>query len=461
MCGLLFTATGSAQERSLAEKARLIDSTLSTFYEEGSFNGNVLVAEKGKEIFSKSYGYAEEPAKRKLDRNSIFELASCSKQFTAAGIALLQQQGKLSYDDLLAKWIPEIGIYKGVTIRHLLYHTSGLPDYMDLMDSLWDRRRIANNKDMIRILVQAHPEPGFEPGVKMEYSNTGYALLASVIEAVSGQTYAAFLDKHIFQPLQMKNSFSYSRRLKPRRLDNYALGYVYSDSLRRRILPDSLQDYVQVYCLDGITGDGSVNSTLDDLLKWDRALYSGSLFTPASRELLFTSGKLNDGTETGYGFGWMLRTDPGIGRLAAHSGGWPGYTAYIERELDQDKTIILLQNLDHGEIPSRTIRDILQNKPLAVKKQYKEITLSEQVLAAYTGTYQLAPEFLITISLENGYLMAQATGQQKLTLYPETDTSFFLKVVDAQVSFQKNAAGQAERLILHQNGRDMPGSKIQ
>lgn len=442
-----------------AARGLLMDSVFTSLLKEGSFNGNVLVAEKGKIIFMKSFGNAEEPDVRMLDANSVFELASCSKQFTAAAIVLLQQKGKLSYDDPLEKWIPALGIYKGVTIRHLLHHTSGLPDYMVLMDSVWDHHRIAVNKDMINALQQYRSPAEFAPGERFEYSNTGYAVLASVIESVSGMSYAAFLDKELFRPLQMSHTFVYTRRLSPRKVPGYAFGYVYADDQKRKVLPDSMPGMDMVYWLDGITGDGTVNSTAGDLLKWDRALYTTKYFSATSLKLMFTPGVLNDGSATNYGLGWMLQTDTMMGHIAAHSGSWHGYTSYIERHTDKDKTIIILENADRGKLPVRVLRDILYDIPLVPLPVYQEIKLSPDQLGIYVGDYELAPGFILTITMDDGQLFAQATGQQKFPLYPKSQTAFFLKTIAATIDFEKNADGEVQRLVLHQGGRDTPAKK--
>jgi CubicO group peptidase (beta-lactamase class C family) len=442
------------------QKAILADSVVSSLAKAGFFNGNVLLAEKGHVLYSKSFGYAAEYSKRTLDEQSVFELASCSKQFTAAAIVLLQQQGSLSYDDLLGKWIPALQAYKGVTVRHLLHHTSGIPDYMELMDTLWDHKKIATNKDVINMLARYHPQPEFEPGTKFEYSNTGYALLASIIEAASGKSYDALLKDRIFTPAGMKNSFVYTRRYAPRKVDNYAYGYVFSDSLQRKIVPDSLPAYDRVIWLDGIKGDGTVNSTVGDLLKWDRSLYGNALFSDVSKQLIFTSGKLEDGSETGYGFGWMLKTDSLMGRIAAHSGGWPGYVTYVERHLDKDKTIIILQNTDKGKLPVKAFRSILYEQALIAAPVRIAVQVSPVILEAYVGEYELAPSFIITISMDDGQLFCQATGQSRFALYPESETGFFLKAIDAQIDFRKDESGEVNRLTLHQGGRDTPAPKI-
>jgi CubicO group peptidase (beta-lactamase class C family) len=160
---------------------------LNSFSRNEKFNGNILIAEKGKVIYKKSFGFSNETTKEKLNENSIFELASVSKQFTAMAIVILKEKGQLKYDDKISKYIPELKAYN-ITIRNLLNHTGGLPDYKEVMDSVFDKSKIATNKDVISIFAQLKPEVLFEPNTKWEYSNTGYALLASIIEKVSGMS---------------------------------------------------------------------------------------------------------------------------------------------------------------------------------------------------------------------------------------------------------------------------------
>jgi CubicO group peptidase (beta-lactamase class C family) len=249
-----------------------IDSLLTASYKNDLFNGCVLIAEKGKVIYKKSFGYSNESTKEKLNENSIFELASISKTFTAMGIVILKEQGKLSYDDKLAKYIPELSFYKDITIKHLLHHTSGLDSYESLMETMYDKSKIVDNKIMIDFFAKYQPKLLFEPKTKWEYSNTGYALLASIIEKVSGLKYGEFLDKAIFNPLKMTNTLVYNRRYAPKTVKNYAYGYVYDPSTKKYVLPDSLENTKYVIWLDGVVGDGTVNSSTIDLYKWDRAL---------------------------------------------------------------------------------------------------------------------------------------------------------------------------------------------
>ena len=336
-----------------------IDLLLDSLYAQQKFNGNILIAEKGEIIYNRSYGLANETTKEKLNPNSVFELASCSKQFTAMGIVILKEKGKLNLDDKITKYIPELANYKEISVRNLLHHTGGLPDYMPIMDTVWDKSKIATNRDVIEVFSKYNPKALFAPNSKHEYSNTGYTLLATIIERSSGQPYAEFLEENIFKPLKMKNSFIYNRRLSPKKVKNYALGYLYIKSQNKYILPDDYEKTKMVFWLDGVVGDGTVNSTVIDLLKWDRALYTPQLVSNESLKEIFANGILNDGSVGKHGFGWRMMDTKEFGRIARHSGGWPGYMTYIERDTDFDKTIIILQNHYNATMPSEEIRKIL------------------------------------------------------------------------------------------------------
>ncbi|GAB2774383.1 serine hydrolase [Rhabdobacter roseus] len=341
-------------------KSALLDSLFSQLHRQKNFNGNVLIAEKGVPIFEKSYGKADEQSDRMLNPKSAFELASLSKQFTALAIVLLQKQGKLAYDDPMAKYLPELAHYDKITLRHLLHHTSGLPNYTDYFIAHWDKSKFATNEDVIKAFAQVQPGVLFQPNEKFNYSNTGYVLLGSIIERVSGQTYADFLDQAIFKPLGMTHTLVYQSRFKPQEVEDYALGYLL-DSLGNKVTPDSYGKEFFTYFLDGMVGDRGVSSTARDLLKWDQALYTDQLIGLQDKEQLFNGLKTQDGRETGYGFGWMLKQDEQYGKLVSHSGSWAGYIHYFDRHLDRGKTIIVLQNLDtwKNRIAIEQVRKIL------------------------------------------------------------------------------------------------------
>ncbi|MFP9118805.1 serine hydrolase [Flavobacterium sp. RNTU_13] len=457
---LLFTAAFitlalNAQQAKLSQ----IDSLFTSLSAKKQFNGNVLLAEKGNIIYQKSFGLRDEARKLPLDANSVFELASVSKQFTAMAVVLLQEKGKLQYDDKLGKYLPELAFYKDVTLRQLLNHTAGLPDYMDLIKAKGDTTKIWTNKDMIALFAKEKPEPVFAAGSKYEYSNTGYALLASVIEKASGKTYADFLQQNIFRPLKMNSTFVYTRRLSPKKVDNYAYGYVY-DKAHKKQLPDDLPEYHVVWWLDGIVGDGTVNASAPDLLKWDRALYANTLVSKKSMELIQTPPALPNGEKTKYGFGWVIDTNPDYGKLTVHSGGWFGYVTFIERDIDNDKTIIILQNHEEGKLDFlKPLRRLMYGKDVE-KPDTKEITLSPDKLTPLVGKYLLGPGIVMEMSVVEGTLYTQITGQPRFEVFAESETNFFLKEVPAKLVFTKNDKGNVTGLTIKQGGRNIPATKM-
>ena len=192
----------SCQPKKTPATTQRLDSLMNSMED---FSGVLLVADQGKPIYHKAFGFLDFQNQTPLDTNAIFELASVSKQFTAMTIMMLQEEGKLNYDDSLKNFFPELP-YRGITIRHLLNHTSGLPDYQATMDKHWDKSKVAGNKDCIAYLATYHPAKQFEPGAKYEYSNTGYLLLASIAERASGVDFISFIRERIFKKVGMPNT---------------------------------------------------------------------------------------------------------------------------------------------------------------------------------------------------------------------------------------------------------------
>ncbi len=403
------------------------------------FNGNVLVAENGKIIFQKSYGYADFDTKRMLNDSSVFELASVSKQFTATAILLLKDKGKLNLTDSLRHYFPELP-YSGISIYQMLTHTSGLPDYEEAMNKKWDRSKVAFNNDMIAFLANEKLPVLFAPGTKWTYSNTAYALLASIVEKVSGQSFSEFMATNIFKPLQMNHTRIYNtRRSLKDTIANYGYGFVYNDSLKKHEMPDSVADLKFVIYLDGIQGDGVVNSTTTDLLKWDRSVKNHTLLSEATqKEMLKEQAMVDTAKKSHYGFGvFMEKTD--LGYVISHSGGWPGYTTYLARNVDKDQTFIVLSN---NSSPSPAITKALQyimnGKPVVIPYQHKEITMDTVTMQQFVGKYMIDIEISIERS-GNKLLMVTSNGQ-KIELKPESATKlFFTNGSDHQIEFELDA----------------------
>ena len=321
----------------------------SLFSAQKDFSGVAFVAENGKAIYHKAFGYREFVYQIPLQSSDIFELASVTKQFTAMVIMMLKEKGKLNYDDLAEKYVDVP--YKRITIRHLLTHTSGLPDYQDVMDKYWDKSKVAGNADAIEYLNKYAPPKLFEPGEKYTYSNTGYLLLASIAEKASGKDFIELCRKWIFRKLKMKSSDIRTLEEKKATKD-FAIGHIYVEERAKYVRADSFPSSNYTIWLGNRKGPGRISSTVDDLLKWDKALYTEKLIRQSTLQDAFTPMKLNDGSLSNYGFGWVVRTDSLFGKIVWHNGDNPGYKTQIIRYIDKKKTIIVLNNNAHRDFNS-------------------------------------------------------------------------------------------------------------
>lgn len=438
--------TISAQDRPAK-----FDSLFSKLHHEGKFSGNILIAEEGTPVFQKSYGLAFREKGEPLDSESIFELASIGKQFTAMAIMILSHKGKLNYADSLRSFFPELP-YKNITIRQMLHHTSGLPDYMDLAEpelKHWDSTKIMTNNDMIALLAKIQPPARFPPGEKWEYSNTGYALLASIIEKVSAMSFRDFMSEHIYKPLAMNRTLVYHKRLEQRLIDNYAYGYVFDREKDSYVMADSSQYATMVYSLDGIYGDGITNSTTLDLLKWDQSLYTTQLVPKEHLQEAFSPASLNNGKTFDYGFGWLFRETPEFGQIIFHGGSWPGYSTWIERHPRDNKTIIILANAGSAISKIRSIRNILYGLEDIPPK---EINLPARTLRQYAGKYNLTDQDTITVTFVKNRLYASGAGQKEHELYAESADIFFRKDAEYKIEFVKNKEGKVEMMRILREG---------
>ena len=306
---------------------------------------SVIVLKNGETVFVGTYGLANLETQTAITPNTDFRLASFTKQFTAMCIMLLVHNGKLSYDDTLTKIFPDFPAYgSAITVRMLLTHTSGLKDYEDIYSAQFpgaDDRKIPQINDMqILAMMKQQTSSDFPPGSRWRYSNTGYAMLAMIVEKVSGKSFGTFLRERIFAPLGMKNTVAYEKGKNE--VPNRAFGYTNKDS--RWIEADQSST-------SAVLGDGGIYSNVEDLAKWDRALRVHTLLSAAEIQADFTpvkvpgGAKTEDGTPTEYGFGWFL--DPYNGRKRTwHSGTTTGFRTFIDRFTDEELTIIILCNRD-------------------------------------------------------------------------------------------------------------------
>lgn len=314
----------------------------------------VMVIRDGAIIHARGYGYANLEEQTPITPDSAFRLASVSKQFAAMAIAMLADQGKLDYEDPVSKYVPELAPYEGVTIRHLLTHTSGLPDYYDEFDpSPWlERDESPSNADMM-VFLGGMNRTLFAPGEKYEYSNPAYEVLPVIVEAVTGVDFATFMKTRLFQPIGMKDSLIHDHHWPeiPRRV----LGYTKSGD------GYEIDDYSP---LNGLTGSGGQYSTLKDFYHWDQALYGEALVSAGTLQQVFTRARLSNGEEIDYGFGWRLDSYRGHRRIA-HGGSWVGFRTAIARYPDIKFSIVILTNLaeyEPGEMADK-IADIYLGEP--------------------------------------------------------------------------------------------------
>jgi CubicO group peptidase (beta-lactamase class C family) len=262
-------------------------------------------------------------------------------------IMILQREGKLNVDDSLSAYINIP--YPGITIRHLLNHTSGLPDYQDIMDKHWDKSKVAGNADNIEYLRKYAPPAQFRPGDRYAYSNTGYMLLASVVEKVSGEDFIAFCRARIFRPLRMRKTDIRTLAEKAATKE-FAIGHVWVAEKQRYVRADSFPSSNYTIWLGNRKGPGRVSSTARDLLKWDQALYGHKILPQQDIRKAFEPAKLNNDTLSNYGLGWMLKAVPGLGITVWHSGDNPGYRTRLMRYTGARKTLIVLNNNEYPKM---------------------------------------------------------------------------------------------------------------
>jgi CubicO group peptidase (beta-lactamase class C family) len=334
------------------QQANEIGKLMSALHERDQFNGAILVARQGKIIYRGGYGKANFQAGADFTTDTPSNIGSVTKQITAMSIMMLAERKKLSYDDPVSQYISEFSRsahFSRITLRHLLSHTSGIPDYGDLAidDSGLDQKRL--------IAALLNKEGVFAvPGLRYRYSNPGYVLLAIVVERVSGKRFGDFLEQEIFKPLAMGATFVYDSPGK--KAARAAVGY---DQFGK--MDDGT--------LTAIPGDGGVYSTVDDLFKWDQALYTDKLVRQSTLSEAFTPAKVQEGSST-YGFGWNV-VEEGNSKYLWHQGSQAGFRAFIGRRLAERITVIMLTNKGNSKRLdiNTAIQNILAAKPYVLPKQ--------------------------------------------------------------------------------------------
>jgi CubicO group peptidase (beta-lactamase class C family) len=314
-----------------------IDEFMKRLHSRSAFNGNVLIAKEGKIIYKNSFGWADYLHRDSLTLNSQFELASVSKPLTATAILILIERGKLRLDQTVNDFFPEFP-YEGVTIKQLLSHRSGLPNYVYFVDGIWkDKRKGASNMDVMNLLIEHKPGRYNVPDGRFLYNNSNYMVLASIVEVVSGQSFTVFMQENIFKPLGMKNTAVYSKA----DYEKIPTGVIGHDKIWRRSV---VQNF-----LDGPVGDKGIYSTIDDLYLFDRALIEGRVVEKELLDSAYVGRSKPTNGVFNYGYGWRLY-EKGDHIIAYHTGWWHGFKNLYIRDLKNDITVILLSNMANASL---------------------------------------------------------------------------------------------------------------
>ena len=347
---LSFTFTFSQTTELTKSKADQYNDFISKMKSNGISTGNILIYENGEIVFQNSNGIRSINPIDSLDLNSQFRLASVSKQFTSVAIMKLKQLGKLDYDQKVKTILTDFP-HENITIKHLLHHTSGIDDYIKIVNKYFkkkksNKRYIIGNDEILDIFYKSKPKLNFQPGKKFEYSNTGYVVLASIVEKISKQHFRDFLKENIFDPLNMNNTivYNYQEGVDPN-MPNRVFGYSKKEDEKGY----ELNDY---HIVNDVTGDGGVFSTIIDLYKWNMALINYKVLPKDFLDEAWSPGILNNGKIAGfdgrpeysrYGYGWFIGDNKNP-RSVFHSGGWVGFATYLYNEIETKSGFIILTN---------------------------------------------------------------------------------------------------------------------
>ncbi|MBS1788973.1 MAG: serine hydrolase [Acidobacteria bacterium] len=393
----------------------------------------VIAVKDGQVVFRKGYGMANLELGVAIEPDMIFRIGSITKQFTAVSILMLMEQGKLSLSDEITKFLPDYPTQgHKITIEHLLTHTSGIKSYTGLPEwrPLW--RKDLKMTELIDLFKDKPME--FAPGAGWNYNNSAYVLLGAIIEKITGQSYGDFVEKNIFAPLGMKQSFyDNTQRVIPHRAAGYARGqggYVNAEYLS----------------MTHPRAAGSLMSTVDDLAKWDAALYTEKLVKQESLKKAWTPFVLNDGRPTKYGYGWGVTTLEGE-RMLTHSGGINGFTCDAARLPESKIYVAILTNREGGTanlvpkiaamVAGKTLRD-----PVATK-------LPPTTLDKYVGVYQLNEKADVIVTREGESLFVQRPNAPRQEVLPISETEFFPKAQPAaRIRFKLQENGAISSIVL-------------
>ncbi|OJJ17289.1 hypothetical protein BKI52_31810 [marine bacterium AO1-C] len=418
-----------AQNKTAEEVSKKVDEYMKPLLQMKDFSGNVFIKYKDDIIISKSYGLANADWGITNALRTKFHIASLTKTFIAAGIAILQEHQKIRLEDKLAKFLPDFPKGEQITIRHLLTHSAGVPDFYALPEYEKLKTQPMTIQQWIE-LVKTKPLD-FAPGTQNSYSNTGYALLAKVIEKVSNKPYQVFLKERIFNVLYMQSTGIWSdEQIIAKRATGYEPWYGIKGLVR-----------APYYNKEVLFGSGSLYSTINDLHRWYQALRKNKLFDIKA-----------------FPYGWGLRKRFNM-QVLEQDGSNPGFVAHMSIAPADDFCIIILGNIRSGAINQMKVdlAAIVLNKPYKIAKQRQITEPKPQLWQEYVGTYEVSPKMKIWIKADNQRLYLKGTGGYFLPLEPLGDNKFFYPQMYVPIVFARNKSGKINRLLW---GGNYPIKKI-
>src|SRR5688572_22452482 len=438
-----------AKDQAVISSEKLIDDFYNSLKEKNYPGIAVLVARDGKVLYKKGFGYADLKVKVPVIPDTKFRIGSVTKQFTGAAILKLQENNLLSVNDKLSKFIPDFPRGDEVTIHQLLTHTSGIHSYTGKADFI-SRVTKTISPDSLILYFKSDPYD-FNPGDRFLYNNSGYFLLGYIISKVSGKTYDAYLKETFFDPLGMTNTGVHYAGIK---LEQEAKGYTKKG--------DKYEESLD-WDMSWAGAAGALYSTVDDLLKWNQALYAGKVISEKSLKSALTPVVLNGKAEPPgkYGYGLGLSSYRGTD-IVGHSGGLHGFLTHLSYYPKEKMSVVMFTNTSDPEInfdPNKIAEAYLWNK-LDSQSSFAQSQVKPANLEQFTGRYELLNVGVLTVTTAEDKLFAQLSGQPKFEIFPSSEYEFFWKVVDARLKFIKDEKGQISQAILYQGEAELKAQKL-
>jgi len=445
--------TGEAAEKGTVTAK--VDKLFEEWNKPGSPGASLAVAKNGQIIYKKGYGYAHLEYDIPITPSTIFHVASVSKQFTAFAVAMLVDQGMLSLDDPIQKYVSEVPDFdKTTTLRQLIHHTSGIRDQWELLAMAGWRLDDVITTEHILNMVKHQKDLNFNPGDEHLYSNMGYTLLAVAVERVTGQTFTDWTRENMFTPLGMTNTHFHDDHEMIVKNRAYSYAPVEEGGFKKSVLS---------YANAGAT---SLFTTVEDMAKWAHNFENPRIGGRAVIEQMHEVGVLNNGEKLDYAFGLVIQDHKGL-KTVSHSGGDAGFRSHIVMFPDQKLSISVLSNLgsfNPGRMALKVadiyLADLIEADD-EKDQERKQISIDPAIFDRYEGKYALDNGMVINITRKDNKLMGEAVGQAKFELFPESETSFFLKIIDARITFHPEKEGKATGFTLHMGGQGIEGKRVE